>query len=87
MNEPTIPVSDFTLVKTSIIDNIKIRVSSVDLFKSVSLNVTLMSGNTFVDCKNFTLSGADYLGWGNDDTYINSYVLNALNMSPAVVSI
>ena len=86
MNGTTISVSDFTLVKTSIIDNIKIRVSNIDLFKSVSLNVTLMSGKTFVDSKNFTLSGADYLDWGNDDTYINNYVLNALNMSPAIVS-
>ena len=84
--ELNVKVSNLTLTKTSVIDNIRIRVIGLDLFKSVSVYVLLMCGNTYIDTKNFTLTGTDYTNWGNDDTYITNYIMNALNTTPAAVT-
>jgi hypothetical protein len=42
----------------------------------------LMSGKTFIENRNFTLSGDDYTNWGNNDKYITDYVINALKATP-----
>ena len=83
--ELNVKISNLTLTKTSVIDNIRIRVIGLDLFKSVSVYVLLMCGNTYIDTKNFTLTGTDYTNWGNDDTYITNYIMNALNTTPAAL--
>ena len=63
------------------ITSVQVRIMNIDLFKSVNVNATLISNNDFVDSKTFVLEGADYTGWGNDDTYIVKYVLNKLNLT------
>ena len=81
MNERNVEVDKFTLTKSSDIDNINIRVINLELFKSVSVSVMLMSGKTFIENRNFTLSGDDYKNWGNNDKYSTEYVINALKLS------
>jgi hypothetical protein len=83
MEQINVNVTDFTLSKTSVIDNISIRVLYIELFKSVTVGAMLMSKNICVDNKHFTISGDDYKKWGNDDNYITNYVLDALNATRA----
>ena len=78
MNELNVEVDKFTLTKSSDIDNINIRVINLELFKSVSVSVMLMSGKTFIENRNFTLSGDDYKNWANDDNYLYTYVASKL---------
>ncbi len=65
------------------ITTIQVRVTNINLFKNVNINVTLKSNNNFVDVKSYILEGADYTNWGNDDTYIVNYVLNKLGLTQA----
>lgn len=82
MNDLNIEVEKFTLTKSLDIDNITIRVMNIVLFKSVTISAMLMSGKTFIENRNFTLSGDDYTNWGNNDKYITDYVINALKATP-----
>jgi len=37
--------------------------------------------NVMVDAKMITITGDDYAGWGNDDTYIVDYVLRKFGLT------
>ena len=84
-NLKIIGVTPAPYIKPSInVSNVQIRVQNLVLFTSVNLNVTLMgSNNEYIDSKAFSLSGADYTNWTNDDTYIVNYVLTQLGLTQA----
>ena len=84
MNDIQINVEDYSLVKTSIINNIKIRIMKIDLYKSVTLSVSLLTNNMNIDNKLITISGDDYTKWGNDDNYIINFVLNNLGLTKKI---
>jgi hypothetical protein len=79
-----IQVENFTVTKTSVIDNIKIRIINLELFKSVSVTVSLLNGDNWIENRHFTLSGDDYKKWGNDDKYLTNYILSALNITTQI---
>lgn len=81
MDDIVVNVNDSNYVQTNVINNIKIKVSKLILFTSVSLCVNLLNNNTLIDNKFYTLSGTDYTNWMNDDTYIVTYVLTQLNLT------
>ena len=82
MNQMNVNVVPEPYVRPSInITSIQVRVINLNLFQSVNVNVTLLSNNDYVDSKSYTLEGADYTNWGNDDTYIVNYVLNQLGLT------
>lgn len=64
------------------ITGLQIRVMNVILFTSASINVVLTGdNNSYIDCKQYILSGADYTNWANDDNYIVNYVLAQLGLT------
>jgi hypothetical protein len=61
------------------INNFKVEVSQLILFKSVSLNVILYDADeVFVCVKMIRLEGDDYKAWSEDDEYIIRYVREQL---------
>jgi len=81
MNDIQINIEDYNLVKTSIINNIKIKIMKIELYKSITLSVSLLTNNINIDNKIITISGTDYNNWGNDDNYIINFVLNNLGLT------
>lgn len=54
--------------------------------KSVDLIVSLFDNdNKFVSTILIALDGDAYADWGNDDTYLITFVCNKLNFSPEII--
>ena len=87
MNQYSVNVQDSPVIKTSIVNNIKITVNNLVLFSSATIIVNLFSDNTLIENQILPLSGTDYTDWGSNDQYIVDYVLNKLDLKPAYVSI
>jgi hypothetical protein len=67
------------LKKQIIINNFKVKVIELELFKFVRVAVALFdSDGNFVEQKFYTLENEDYLNWSNDDTYICNFVKRQL---------
>ena len=76
MDNTTIDIIPCEFVKTEIIHHISISVIRLELFKSVTINVTFLNeNNKIIKGENLTLAGDDYAGWSADDQYIYNYVL------------
>lgn len=84
MNQFKVEVQDFSYVKTNTINNISIRVSSIELFKNISLIVSLFENTTLIDNKSIIITGTEYDNWGSSDTYIIDLVLDKLGLSKKV---
>jgi hypothetical protein len=75
-------ISPYNLVTTKIITGFKIDRVEISLFKSASFMVILLdSNNSPVDVKHITMANDDYVKWSDDDTYVVSFVKNALGFS------
>jgi hypothetical protein len=81
MEDLVVDVNDSNYVQTNVINNIRIRVNNLILFKSVSIMVNLLNNKKLINNVYFTLEGTDYTNWANDDTYIVTYVLEKLNLT------
>ena len=81
MNNIKVNVNDYTLVQTSVINNIHINILKIDLFKGMTLTVNLLSNNKIIDTKIMNITGDEYTNWGNDDNYIINLVLSKLNLT------
>ena len=77
MDDYKILVQPATLTKTEKITKIKINITSLELFKSVIIVVSLLNNN-IIDNKVIKLEGDDYLNWNNDDNYIKNIVISKL---------
>jgi len=51
----------------------------MNLFKNAILNVKFFSNDVLVESQNLEITGEDYVSWGNDDNYINSFVASKFN--------
>jgi hypothetical protein len=79
MDDYKILIQPATLTKTEEITNIKINIMSLELFKSVTIVVSLLNNNdNIIDNKIIKLEGNDYLNWNNDDNYIKNIVISKL---------
>ena len=81
MNNIKVNVNDYTFVKTSVINNIQINILKIELFKSITLSVNLLSNTKIIDSQIMTISGDEYTNWTNDDNYIINLVLTKLNLT------
>jgi hypothetical protein len=81
MNNIKVNINDYTLVQTSIINNIQINILKIELFKSMTLSVNLLSNNKLIDSKLMTITGDEYTNWGNDDNYIINLIMTKLNLT------
>lgn len=67
------------IIKTKIITKMSVKVLTLELFKSVSIVVSLYTEDEILyECKFYTLEGIEYLQWSNDDNYILTYVNSKL---------
>ena len=64
-----------------IFNNMKVNVMDIELGISARFNVLLFNDNNFVTIKNYTMTGNDYLQWGNDDEYVYQWVITQLRTS------
>ena len=81
MNNIKVNVNDYTFVKTSVINNIQINILKIELFKSITLSVNLLSNTKIIDSQIMIISGDEYTNWSNDDNYIINLVLTKLNLT------
>ena len=83
MNNTNVNVIPAPYVRPPVdIISIQIRVQTLVLFTSATINVILLGENgTFIDSKNYLLEGTDYTSWNNDDSYIVNYVLTQLGLT------
>jgi hypothetical protein len=82
-------IEPYQRVSTKTIGCIYIAIESIELFKSVSLRITYMDINgVYVETEIIKLNGAEYLAWGNDDTYLYNYIsqLKGFTIIPARVA-
>ena len=85
MDDIKVSIENYNFVQTSVVNNIKIKIVSIDLFKSITLCVTLLdTNNKNVENKIIKLTGDEYSNWGNDDNYIINIVLNKLQLTKKV---
>lgn len=70
---------DFTETKTA--HKIKIQITNLELFKSVSFQVAILDINdNFIKTECFCLEGQEYQLWSNDDNYIVNFCLYKLGL-------
>ena len=81
MDDIKVNINDYNFVQTSVVNNIKIKIMNIDLFKSITICVSLLTNNKNVDNKILKISGEEYTNWGNDDNYIIDLVLTKLGLS------
>lgn len=74
-----IQFKDFTETKTA--NKIKILITNLELFTSVSFQVSILDINdNFIKTECFCLEGQEYQLWSNDDNYIVNYALYKLGL-------
>jgi len=77
----------FNLQPTSDVSNkIGFFIRKLVLFTSAIIVVYFYNlTGSIIRVENLNLMGEDYSNWGSDDTYIQNYVLNKLNLTPALL--
>jgi len=81
MDEIKVNIQNYNLVKTNVIDNIKIRINRINLFKSISASVHLFEGTKLIENKVVEITGTEYNNWGNDDQYVINLILTKLGFT------
>jgi hypothetical protein len=78
-----VDIVEVTRTTTETSNRIGIFVKSVVLFKSADVLVYFYDpNNVVIRAEMLRLEGDDYTNWGLDDMYIETYVLNKLNLTP-----
>jgi hypothetical protein len=85
MDTPTyvdIQTKEFVTVQTA--NKIAIFVLRVELFSSANIHVHYLNEQgQNINLQILTMSGEDYLAWGDDDQYVVTWTLNKLGLSPS----
>jgi hypothetical protein len=78
-----VDIVEVTRTTTETSNRICILVKNVVLFKSADVLVYFYDPNSvIIRAETLRLEGDDYTNWGLDDKYIETYVLNKLNLTP-----
>ena len=78
-----VDITTITQTTTETSSKIGIFVKNVVLFKSADVLVYFYNpSNNVIRAEMLKLEGDDYTNWGLDDKYIETYVLNKLNLTP-----
>ncbi len=89
MNDPElvnagVPIEPATITETKTVASFDVRVTNLDLFKSVSVLATLKAADgAYCGVRSFTIEGAEYLAWNNDDQYLINLVAQKLGFTLA----
>jgi hypothetical protein len=77
-----IPIQAATITEVKNVHSFRVMVSSLELFKSVSVFVVLQDQNgSQVGSRSFTFEGAEYLSWNNDDQYLVNKVAERMGFT------
>lgn len=69
-----------------IINHIQLSIFSIDLFKSVTVVVSLCDDKDYViDNKQIIIEGEEYNNWSNDDNYLINLVLVKLGLTKKTI--
>jgi hypothetical protein len=80
MSVVRIQTNDKEDIKISIINNIDIRITGLDLGKSVNVNVIMKHDEQFIKSADLTIEGEEYNQWGDDDSYLENLILQKLDL-------
>jgi hypothetical protein len=84
MQAPGVAINTATITETKMVTHFKVNVISVELFKCVHLNATLLGENgDYVGVRYFIVEGDEYLAWNNDDQYLINLVAQKLGFTLA----
>jgi hypothetical protein len=68
------------------ISGFKYSVMEFDAFQQITFNCNLYtSDGQYIDAMIVELSGCDYYGWGNDDTYLIDFLTRKLGLIPVPI--
>jgi hypothetical protein len=83
-NNTTVNIDEVTQTTTETSNKIGIFITKLILYKCAYIAVYFYNtiGNV-IRVDNLELEGEDYNNWASDDSYIENYVLNKLNLTPA----
>lgn len=86
MDTTFVDIGEVTETTTHKSSKIAIFITELILFKSASIAVHFYESNGSVfRVENLKLEGDDYANWSSDDKYIETFVLNKLNLTPAQI--
>ena len=77
----SIEVKTYELVETKTVNKITIEVVSLKLNTSCRVCYQLFDGDKLIKVGMLDITGDDYNGWSNDDTYIVNLTLQKLGLS------
>ncbi len=79
---PGVAIQSATITETKVVKSFKVDVISLDLFKSVTVLATLFcEDGSCVGTRTYTIEGAEYLAWNNDDQYLINTVAQKLGFT------
>jgi len=81
MSVVRIQTNDKEDVKITIINNVDIRITGLDLGKSVNVNAIMKHDEQFIKSADISIAGEEYEQWGSDDAYLENIVLQKLGLS------
>ncbi len=77
-----IPIQPYNLVRQQLVKSVDLRVVNLQLFSSVTVAVCLYNEDGYVcDNRSVEISGAEYLAWNNDDSYLVNLVMTKLGLA------
>lgn len=77
-----IKISEQNVNVTHLVDYFEINVISLNLNTSVSVIVNCYDNTmSFLFSKTFLIEGEEYLGWGNDDSYLINLISKKMEFS------
>lgn len=75
----SIKTKEFTETKKA--DKIRINITNLELFESVSFQVMIFTNDEeYIKTECFCLRDNDYKNWASDDNYIINFVMNKLGL-------
>jgi len=87
MDTTFVDIGEVTETTTRKSTKIAIFITELILFKSASIAVHFYDENngSVFRVENLKLEGDDYANWSSDDKYVETFVLNKLNLTPAQI--
>ena len=81
MNDQQVIIVPSIITVNKTITIVTISIQNIVLYESVSCRAILMSDTDIYSVQTINITGEDYKKWGNDDTYIENFVLNTLGFT------
>jgi hypothetical protein len=81
MSSDNVKIEDYVKTKVYTINSFSVEVLQMNLFKNAILNIKFYNNGTYIVSENLAITDEDYVLWGTDDNYINTYVASKFNLT------